>query len=141
MSPASPVVRRFPDVETVVQDMVAELVGGVSHVGSETPADLQGRLPFIRVTRYGGGDDGLTDVADIDVDCYGRARTATLRLAEQVRELLTRGSHEVSSEGARVVVDQVTTILAPFQPPGDGDETVRRFTASYSVRARRTPTT
>lgn len=133
--------RGYPDVETVVQDVIAELVGGVRHVGSETPPDLQQRLPFVRVTRYGGGDDGVTDAADIDVDVYGDRRTPTLRLAEQVRELLTRGSHVVSSGGARVVLDAVETILAPFQPPGNGDETVRRFTASYSVRARRTPTT
>lgn len=140
MTPATP-SRRYPDVETVVQDMLAELVGGTSHVGSETPSDLQARLPFVRVTRYGGADDGITDNADIDVDCYGSRRSATLRLAEQVRELLTRGSHVVSSDGAQVVVDRVATILAPFQPPDDGDPAVRRFTASYSVRARRTPTT
>lgn len=138
---SAPDSRGFPDVETVVQDLLADLVGGVSHVGSETPPDLQDRLPFVRVTRFGGADDRVTDYADIDVDCYGSRRTATLRLAEQVRQLLTRGSHVVSSEGMRVVLDKVTTELAPFQPPGDEDDTVRRFTASYSVRARRTPTT
>lgn len=134
--------RAFPDVETVVQDVLSDLVGGVTHVGSQTPADLQARLPFVRVTRYGGADDGITDAADIDVDCYGSRRTPTLRLAEQVRERLTRGSHVVSSDGSRVVIDRVDTILAPFQPPADDlDAKVHRFTASYSVRARRTPTT
>lgn len=133
--------RGYPDVETVVQDMLADLVGGASHVGSETPADLQQRLPFLRVTRFGGGDDGFTDAADIDVDCYGSRRSTTQHLAEQVRERLTRGSHLVVSGEVRVVLDSVLTIAGPVQPPAGPDDTVRRFTASYSVRARRAPIT
>lgn len=137
MSPA----RRFPDAETAVQDIIADLVGGVEHVGSETPNDLQQRLPFARVTRIGGGDDGVTDTAELDVDVYGTRRTATWMLAEAVRERLLAGPHALTVDGIAVVCDRVSTITGPFQPPGGDDDTVRRFAASYSARFRRAPLT
>lgn len=145
MTPTSPgsraSSRRFPDAETAVQDIVAHLVGGTEHVGSETPPDLQQRLPFVRVTRYGGGDDGVTDTAEVDVDVYGTRRTPTFKLAEAIREVLLAAPHVLHTPDGPVVCDSVATITGPFQPPGGDDDTVRRFTASYSARFRRAPST
>lgn len=137
----------FPDTEAITCRRLAGLVGGLTHVGLATPSDLQSRMPFVRVTRYGGSDDDVTDRAAIDVDVYAPTRSVARRVAEQVRDLLTAHPwRDVAPDGAASVIDGVDTITGPFQPPAGldsqvDDPSVRqvvRYTAAYSVRARRT---
>jgi len=143
----------FPDAEAVTLRRLAPLVGGLSHVGNSTPADLQSRLPFHRVTRVGGADDRLTDFPAVDVDTYAATRSEARRAAEQARDLLTSGPWRdvvTDDAGRRVVsvIDGVDTDTGPFIPPASSqggesatDSTARgvvRFTASYTLRARRT---
>jgi hypothetical protein len=140
-TPTATATRRWPDIETVLQDLLAPFVGGADHVGSETPDDLQDWLPFVRVNRIGGGDDGIhTDTAAVDVDVFGTRRTPTWALAEEIREFLLATPLVLATEAGDVVVDRVTTDVAPFQPPGNPDENVRRFTSSYTASFRRART-
>lgn len=127
--------RGFPDLELALLDHLADLVGGDEHTGNETPDDLQGRLPFLRVTRIGGSDDGLTDSAEVDVEVVAPTRRVAWTLAELVRERLTARPFRVGT----VVIDRATTTVSPFQPPAvTAGVRLVRYAASYTVRVRRT---
>lgn len=122
----------FPDIESAVGDAIAELAGGDGHWGTVTPADLQQQLPFIRVRRFGGSDDRLTDQARVDVDYFAATRAAAWAGAEAVRQRLISRPLRVGA----VVIDQVTTTSGPIQVPWD-DPNVRRVTGAYTASARR----
>jgi hypothetical protein len=132
-------VASFPDIEDALCDVLADL----AYTGTETPADLQALLAassgtgnVIRVRRVGGPDDGITDTARIDIDCFATRRSAVVALAETVRQRLISGPHATGS----TVIDYVTTETGPVDLPWD-DPKVRRRTATYTVRARRVRTT
>jgi hypothetical protein len=122
----------FPDLETAIRTALADLVTDLAHTGTVTPADLQQRLPFIRVRRFGGTDDRLTDQARVDVDYFAASRAAAWAGAEAVRQRLISRPLRVGA----VVIDQVTTTTAPIEVPWD-DPNVRRVTAAYTASARR----
>lgn len=67
------------DVEAVIAPWL-ELRLGIT-AGAETPADLESRLPFIRVERIGGADERFTDHPRIALDVFAstadEARTAS----------------------------------------------------------------
>lgn len=123
---------RYPDVEEVAAILLEPLVGGESHTGTETPPNLQDVLPFIRVQRTGGNDDGTSDFATVTVDCFHTGyRTGVKPLAEQVRQFLTTGKHRVGP----AVIDRVTCPSAPtLQPWAPG---MRRMLATYQFVSRR----
>jgi len=120
----------FIDIETAVMDLLADLATG--GIGTVTPSNLNTSMPFVRVTRIGGGDTRITDTARVDVDAFGATRTVAYNLAEACRQRLISGPH-VTAPG---VLDSVTTDAGPHEVPW-GDPTIRRFTASYSVSSRR----
>lgn len=122
----------FPDVERALLDLIAPLLGSAEQTGTETPADLQQRLPFGRVTRVGGPDDGISDRAVVDVDVFAATRSQAYDIAESVRQLLLAAPHAV----AGVVLDSVGTIVGPRELPW-ADENVRRWSATYRAVARR----
>ena len=123
----------FPDTERALAHLLADLAGGLDHVGTETPANLGDRLPYIRVRRFGGTDDGLTDLAIVDIDSFADTRTASVDLAEAIRDRLLAGPHHVTG----AVIDRVVTSTAPREIPWSGDA-VRRWAATYRAAARRT---
>jgi hypothetical protein len=114
----------FPDLEDAVIDLLADLVADDS-IGTATPSDLEDHLPFIRVTRFGGADDRITDTASLDIDVFGSSRAVAKPLAEVARQRLLAAPHIVSG----TVIDTVTTLAAPTEVPW-GDQQVRRWTAS-----------
>ncbi|MFG3710886.1 hypothetical protein [Micromonospora sp. NPDC047730] len=122
---------RFPDVQKVLAAALAALVGGPEHTGSETPDDLQDRLPYIRVRRRGGPSDRFSDYASVEVDVFASRYDVAEPLAEAVRELLTGTPITVG----RAVIDRITCPNGPVERPwGPG---VRRFGATYRVVSRR----
>lgn len=122
----------FPDVERNLVHLLADLVGGLDHAGTETPGNLGDRLPYIRVRRFGGADDGISDAPVMDVDTFAGTRTAAVALAESVRDRLLAAPHHVDG----VVLDHVITSTGPREIPWGG-EGVRRWAATYRVTARR----
>lgn len=120
----------FPDLEKAV----IELLTGMGTLDTETPADLIDHLPFIRVERLGGNDDFFTDAGRLDVDVFGPRgeRSATGDLARLVQQALIRGPHVLSN----CVIDTVTTDVSPNEVPW-GNQSIRLFTSSYRITARR----
>lgn len=123
-------LRRFPDVQRALVTLV-EQVAGAGRAGAETPADLQERMPFVRVLRVGGGSDHLSDYAVVDVDVFAGAYTVAEPLAERIRQHLTGPPPRVGP----VVLDRITCQSGPAELPWAPG--VRRFGATYLVAARR----
>lgn len=125
----------FPDTARVVVDLLADLVGGCDNIGTDTPATtLQATLPYLRVQRIGGDDDGFTDSALVSIDAFAAIRSDAQALAEAVRQRLL--SRPIPVTGG-VTLDYASTATAPNEVPWSDDQSVRRFTASYRITARR----
>ena len=123
--------RRFPDVQAAVRALLLDL----AEADSIKPAAWAGHLPFLHVYRYGGTDDGRTDVASVAVHVFA-ADYRDQPLTEDVRERMLAGPHVVQLADDRVVVlDNVTTLEAPVLVPY-GPKVVR-WVSSYRVTARR----
>jgi hypothetical protein len=123
----------FPDVDKALVYLLADLVGGLEHAGTETPSDLQNRLPYIRVGRVGGTSDEASDYPVVDVDYFSPlgSRDAAVDGAEAVRQRLTGSYHVVNG----VVLDDVDCLTGPRELPWLGTG-VRRFTGTYRVVTR-----
>ncbi len=117
----------FPDLERILVDYLSAL----APAGDVTPSNLD--TPFICVQRAGGGDDGLTDRARIEIACYAPSRRQSQALAESVRQYL------LACDGnnlAGVHFDQVLTEAQAGRIPY-ANEDARRITATYRISLRR----
>lgn len=135
MSMPLPAQRRFPDVpRTLAALLVDAALVDVGHAGSNTPADLIGSLPFIRILRIGGPSDRVNDYATCSVEVFASTSSAGEQLAEQVRQYLTTTPPPPIGG---VLIDRVVCQAGPNEQPWN-DSRVRRFGATYSVVSRRT---
>ncbi len=125
------IVRRFPDMNIVFRNLIAQLVGSDTNVGPETPDDLVSREWFIRAHRIDGGSDEVNDYPVMEVDVFAPTYAVGEPLAERVRQWLTR--RRVSP-----LIDRVECPNGPIELPW-GDGRMRRFGATYDVVARRIP--
>lgn len=105
----------------------------ILHVDTETPADLEGVLPFTRVGRVAGTDDRFTDRAIVDVEVFAATRQAAYDLSEAIRTWVLSAPHRVDTVG---VIDRGFTEVAPRSLPWDNDN-VRRRGATYRISVRR----
>ena len=121
----------FPDIEAALLDLLAPLVA-TGHVGTTTPTDLAGTLPFIRLDVFSGTDDLITDTSRVAVDVFAAKRSDGIPLAEQVRQTIIAYPHVIGS----VIIDRAGTLTRPAETPWDGTG-VRRWSATYTVSARR----
>lgn len=121
----------FPDGEAAILDTVAA-EPGVADSGTETPPDLQDRLPFVRVARVGGPDNVIDDYPLVDVDVFAATRAVAAPLAERLRQRLLAGPHRTPAG----VIDRVRTTSGPVQLPW-ADPGIRRFGATYRAAMRR----
>lgn len=116
----------FPDIE----DVLTVLLEDLADTGTETPPTFT--EDFIRVRRLGGRDDGITDFANVDIECFSLRRSTAVALAESVRQRVIGGPHHVNG----AVIDGATTNSGPSPLPWD-DPKVRRRGANYTVPCRR----
>lgn len=121
----------FPDIEVVLVELLLDLASGGA--GTATPSNLQDTMPYLRVQRIGGEDNGWTDAPLVAIDAFAADRPTAQALAEAVRQRLLTGPHTVDAG----TVDNATTATGPNEVPWSDDQTVRRFAASYRVTARR----
>jgi hypothetical protein len=126
------VLLQYPDVEAKMAAALEQFVVA-GRVGTETPADLAQKLPFIRVTRRGGSDNGVTDRARIDVEVFAATRAIGYPLIEKIRQHLI----QTSAYRADDPFDVVRCDVGPQELPWGDGRTVRRWTTSYSVSSRR----
>lgn len=122
----------YPDVEVMLVDLLADL----APAGTVTPPNLQAAMPYLRVKRIGGTDDLWSDFALVAIDAFDADRVTAQTLAEAVRQRLLTFPHVVTGVGT---LDRAETATGPNEVPWSEDQTVRRFTASYRVVARRIP--
>ncbi len=125
------ILRRFPDMNIVFRNLIAQLVGADTNVGPQTPEDLASRPWFIRARRIDGGSDEVNDYPVMEVDVFAPTYAVGEPLAERVRQWLTR--RRVSP-----LIDRVDCPTGPQELPW-GDGRMRRFGATYDVVARRIP--
>ncbi len=127
---SQPVVARvFPDVQRLLVEELAVWVGA-DHVDTETPEDLQGQLPFIRVQRLGGGRGQVTDVATVELQFFSRTYAEVQPLAERVTEWLCGPPSAIAQ------IDRARCAGSPVEIPY-GDERIRRMVATYQLTTRR----
>ncbi len=122
---------RFADVASVLAHLLAA-VTAPEQVGVAFPAELPGRLPFVRVTRSGGPRDRLNDYARIAVDVLDDDYDRGYATAEDVAAFLEPGRlHYGAVVIDRVGVDSAPQEVAPWAPG------IFRFEAAYTVVSRR----
>lgn len=119
----------WPDVEAALEDILEDL----APTGTTTPAKLQETLPFIRIERFGGDDDRITDANLITIDTFAAVRADSKALAETIRARLLSGPLTTGS----TTLDTTTTATAPSEVPWSDDQSIRRFSATYRITARR----
>lgn len=117
------------DIEAVLNPW-AEATFGV-FAGAETPADLEDRLPVIRIERGGGVDDRFSQSPRVYVDVFAATADEARTLANSVRDalLFLRGP-----VGGAVIRD-VRCDSGPTRAPWATDAVHRRG-ATYTVSLR-----
>lgn len=116
------------DVEAV---LIAWLEANVEDVraSTETPPDLDERLPWLQVARIGGPYDGFRrDRPTVDITTFALTGPAAADLALQVQHLLHAQLWGAVTGGA--VFSRVQTDVGPHWVPYDNPN-MRRYEATY----------
>ncbi|QBI53425.1 phage tail termination protein [Streptomonospora litoralis] len=127
----------WPDAELVVTVYLAGELADV-RLCNELPADLADVVPLIAVRRVpGGGDDRVTDEADVDVECFGADRGAAWVLTRRMRAAMHAlgGTYVALPDGGGAVVDTADTDAGPGEVPYS-NKAVRRTVTTYRLTAR-----
>ncbi|KDN73916.1 hypothetical protein DF19_41700 [Streptomyces olindensis] len=120
------------DVEQATAVWLRSRHAGV-RVANELPADLEKKLPLVRVqVTPGGGEDGTTGVTLLDVETFAATRTAMWDLARKVHtSMLALAGQYVGA----LVIDSVSTDSRPA-PVDYGNPALRRAVATYRLTSR-----
>lgn len=117
--------------------IVGAVLDGLGAVVGETGIALQEQLAnggrVLRVRRIGGTDDGITDVARIDVRVYAVNLSAAETTAETARQRLVSGP-TATTYG---VLDRADTEVGPQEVPSPDPEHYRVVSTTYRVSVRR----
>ncbi len=127
--------RRFPNAAKTIAKILEPLSPAVTkgaRVGTRTPADLTGLMPFIRVVRDGGPSDLVSDYAFLYIDVFSDNLSAAETLSERIREKLTTESLRLGG----AVVDSVDCTNGPTELPPWAPG-INRFESRYTVVFRR----
>lgn len=132
----STVLGVFPDAEEVVMALLrqAPALGKTVQTLPEQITEVT-----IRVLRVGGGDDGITDRALMDVSVFAATYQQARTVAEQVRQrMLAAGGTKVATGTypGGVLIDRCVTATGPQEIPYDNPD-LRRKPATYQVELRR----
>lgn len=120
----------FPDVE----DLLADALAGFGQAGSEYPADLEEKLPFVRSRRNGGDDDRRTDHPLVDVETAAGTRAQAWETARLVQQRLISGPLHVPGVG---IIDRAQTVIG-LRPVLHDNPAVRCVLGTYRLSLRRT---
>lgn len=122
------VLSSFPDVQAILKDVLADF----GTYGIQTDAHLEDKLPFVTSRELGGQDNRITDATTVDIDVFASSY-AGKGIAESIRQTLT-AAPLVTATG---IIDTCTTQTKPHEVPWTDGSTVRRWTATYRITARR----
>lgn len=124
----------WPDILIVARAVLLDLC---PNIAPETPPDPQGTLswlPFVRLTVTGGSDDTVTDVTQLQADCFASSRGAASQLAGKVRQRIT-GTPPPAAPGVGVL-DFGATVSKPQMIP-QAPVGLFMYAATYMVHMRR----
>lgn len=125
---------RWPDVNALAYAYLTAALSGV-RVATKVPPDLESALPFVRIIRGPGSDDGITDSPLLDTEAFAASEGAAWDLAEDVRQAI----HALAGQAVNgALVDSVTTATAPTWLDY-GNPSVVRVVASYRMHLRKRP--
>lgn len=117
--------------------IVAAVIGDLGLVVGETGTDLQQKITehgrVFRVRRVGGADDGITDVARLDL----RAYAVDLSDAEDGAELARQRLISRPWSTVHGVLDRAVTEVGPQEVPGPDPDHYRVVSATYRASIRR----
>jgi hypothetical protein len=120
---------------TIYKDIEANLVAWVKTVpgvvGSGTVLKTDATLPFVRVAKLGGTDDGITDAPLVDFDVFAATRSQARQIAEEIRDRLRPRIRAGSA-----IVDSVRTSVSPRSLPWDNSN-IQMNGATYAIGLRR----
>ncbi|WP_328967962.1 hypothetical protein [Streptomyces sp. NBC_00239] len=119
----------MPDVEAVLAPWLEATLDVTA--GAETPADLEQRLPFIRVQRTGGEDGRFGRNPRVEVDVFAASADEVRELSADVRDALLFLTGVVPG----AVIRGVTCPSGPSRRPW-ANPAVHRRGATYSVSLR-----
>lgn len=127
---SDPIVRDFVNIERLIAELFAPLLGGVTHVGSVTPPDLEAHLPFLRATRIGGGRTHLFDYPMVDLDYFAADELTGAPGASQVANRL------LSKPPPHPSLDVVFCEMAFRELPWGDSDSLRRWGATFAFETR-----
>jgi hypothetical protein len=124
------VARGFAHLErTIAGLLVPQFFGGdATRVGSETPSDLEQRLPYGLITKTGGDRTVIDDNPFFDVDVFHPLDTGAETLASDICDFLIAKPFPL---------DFVICTEGPRELPWREDRSFRRYGATYSASLRR----
>jgi hypothetical protein len=122
---------RFADVEAALVGALGN-VSGVRRVVTLLPAALVGVLPLLRVQRFGGHDNRVTDTANVDIETLAGTYGQASALANLVHTTVLALAH-TPLQGT--MFDTVETISHPIWVDYENPN-VSRFVATYEIAAR-----
>lgn len=125
-----PVERDFPNIERLIAHVFSTDLGGVDHVGSETPDDLEARLPFLRVVRMGGPRTHQFDYPTVDLDYFDVDELAGAPAASRIANRL------LAKPPPHPALDVVTCGPVFRELPWGDNENVRRWGATFQFETR-----
>lgn len=120
----------YQDGEKVLVAWV-KTVPGVVGAGTLTKDNLESTLPFVRVARIGGQDDGVTDSGVYDFDVFAATRQQAWEVAETIRARL-----RPRTRSGTAIIDAVRTSTAPRTLPW-ANSNIQRYSATYGITLRR----
>lgn len=125
-----PIERDFPNIERLIAHIFAAELGGLDHVGSETPDDLEAHLPFLRAIRIGGPRTHLVDYPIVDLGYFaGDEATGAPGASAIANRLLAKPPPHPS-------IDVAFCEPAFRELPWGDNENVRHWGATFSIETR-----
>lgn len=127
---SDPVERDFPNIERLIAAIFSTLLGGVDHVGSETPDDLEAHLPFLRAIRVGGPRTHLFDYPTVEISYFAADELTGAPSASAIANRL------LGKPPPHPAIDVVTCDPVFRELPWGDSETIRHWGATFFLETR-----
>jgi hypothetical protein len=124
------VTRDFVNIERLIAHIFADELGGLDHVGSQTPADLEAHLPFLRAVRMGGPRTHLLDYPVVEVSYFAADEATGAPGASAIANRL------LAKPPPHPAIDVVSCEPAFRELPWGDSETVRHWGATFAFETR-----
>lgn len=121
----------YPDAETVVCALLADIAPAITYRTEKTPK------PYIFVRRVGGSEDGVTDRPIMRIETLGESRAESNTLMAQVRSRILNAA---CATAGGALIDATTEVAGGQQAPYFNPED-RNIVSSYRFSFRHLPGT